>query len=290
MRRGVVFVGIVLLIGAALCSVARAADEIEISVKARSLQPGELVVLTAATLDPVKIVRVRAFDRDIPAFQLDSRTWQALVGIDLDVRPGRYSVAIDAGTDTRSLHATTVLVVQPRKFSTRQLQVDDAFVNPPRELTQRIEQEAKTLAALWVRPPSVRLSDGPFVQPVPGAATGRFGARSIFNGQPRAPHTGDDFPNAEGTRVVAPNGGRVVLARELYFAGNTVVMDHGAGLFSLLEHLSVIDVREGAAVRAGEQIGLVGATGRVTGPHLHWGVRVNGARVDPLSLLASLGE
>jgi len=275
---------------AVLCAGGSAAGEIEISVTARSLQPGELVVLTAVMLEPAQSVRVRAFDRDIPVFQLDSRTWQALVGIDLEVRPGSYSATIDARTDSRALRATTVLVVQPRKFSTRQLQVDDAFVNPPPELTRRIEQEAKALAALWAEPPSVRLVDGPFVQPVPGAATGRFGARSIFNGQPRAPHTGDDFPNREGTLVVAPNGGRIVLARELYFAGNTVILDHGAGLFSLLEHLSVIDVTEGQTLRPGEPVGRVGATGRVTGPHLHWGVRVNGARVDPLSLLAALGQ
>jgi murein DD-endopeptidase MepM/ murein hydrolase activator NlpD len=289
MRRRVAFIGLVLVI-VALRNGGRAAEEVEISLKARSLQPGELVVLTAVTLAPVQTVRVRAFNRDIPAFQLDAHTWQALIGIDLDVRPGRYSIATDARAGIYAQQATKDLVVEPRKFSTRQLQVDDAFVTPPAELTRRIELEAKTLAALWAEPPSPRYWDGPFLRPVPGAATGRFGARSVFNGQPRAPHTGDDFPNPQGTPVVAPNGGRIVLARELYFAGNTVVMDHGGGLFSLLEHLSAIDVLECATVRAGEQIGLVGATGRVTGPHLHWGVRVNGARIDPLSFLASLGR
>jgi murein DD-endopeptidase MepM/ murein hydrolase activator NlpD len=290
MRRRVAFLGIVLMTAAAPWTAGRAAEDVEISLRARSLQPGELVVLTAVMLQPAQTVRVRAFGRDIPAFPLDSQRWQALIGIDLEVRPGRYSTVIDVRTETRSLQATKDLVVEPRKFSTRQLQVDDAFVNPPSELTKRIELEAKTLAALWAAPSSTRSWDGPFLRPVPGAPTGRFGARSIFNGQPRAPHTGDDFPNPEGTPVVAPNGGRIVLARELYFAGNTVVIDHGAGVFSLLEHLSTIDVVEGATVRAGERIGLVGATGRVTGPHLHWGVRVNGARVDPLSFLASLGR
>jgi murein DD-endopeptidase MepM/ murein hydrolase activator NlpD len=290
MRRSFVLPGIALLIAAALGVVGSAADEIAISVTARSLQPGEVVVLTATMVEPVQTVRVRAFNRDIPAFQLDSRTWQAVVGIDLDVRPGRYAAAIDARTDGRSLRATKELVVRPRTFSTRRLQVDAAFVDPPSELLQRIQLEAEQLTGLWAASEPARLWNGPFIQPVPGVAAGRFGARSIFNGQPRSPHGGDDFAGAEGTPVIAPNGGRIVLARDLYFTGNTVVIDHGAGLFSLLAHLSAIDVREAQTARAGEQVGRLGATGRVTGPHLHWGVRVSGGRVDPLSLLASLGH
>jgi murein DD-endopeptidase MepM/ murein hydrolase activator NlpD len=181
-------------------------------------------------------------------------------------------------------------MVLARTFSTRKLRVDPVFVNPPREAEARIVQEAKQLDALWSASSSSRLWDGAFVQPVPGGGTGRFGARSIFNGQPRSPHGGEDFPNPEGTPIVAPNGGQVVLARDLYFTGNTVVIDHGLGLFSLLAHLSVIEVAEGDHVRTGQRVGQVGSTGRVTGPHLHWAVRVAGARVDPLSLLASLGR
>jgi murein DD-endopeptidase MepM/ murein hydrolase activator NlpD len=115
-----------------------------------------------------------------------------------------------------------------------------------------------------------------------------FGVRSIYNGEPRAPHNGADFASPLGTPVSAPGGGRVVLAESLYFTGRTVVIDHGLGLVSLLAHLSRIDVREGTDVVTGAQIGLVGATGRVTGPHLHWTVRLQGARVDPLSLIAVL--
>ena len=121
-------------------------------------------------------------------------------------------------------------------------------------------------------------------------ANSAFGARSIFNGQPRSPHGGADFLSAAGTPVKAPNAGRVALARDLYFTGNTVVIDHGLGLFSLFAHLSAIDVQAGAAVGTGDVVGRVGATGRVSGPHLHWTVRAGGARVDPLSLLEVLGE
>jgi len=125
---------------------------------------------------------------------------------------------------------------------------------------------------------------------VPGAANSVFGTRSIYNGEPRSPHSGADFQGAPGTPVKAPNSGRVVLAGDLYFTGNTVVIDHGAGLFSLFAHLRAINVHEGDSVTTGAVLGELGATGRVTGPHLHWAVRITGARVDPLSLLALLGD
>jgi murein DD-endopeptidase MepM/ murein hydrolase activator NlpD len=121
------------------------------------------------------------------------------------------------------------------------------------------------------------------------AANSAFGTRSIFNGQPRNAHGGADFLSPAGTAVHAPNAGRVLVARDLYYSGNTVIIDHGLGLFSMFAHLSAFDTREGDRVEAGAIVGRVGATGRVTGPHLHWAVRANGARVDPLSLLAVLG-
>ena len=125
---------------------------------------------------------------------------------------------------------------------------------------------------------------------VPGASTSSFGRRSIVNGQPRGQHTGTDFQAATGTPVVAPNRGRIALAADQYFPGKTVIIDHGLGLYSYLAHLSAFAVEEGAIVERGQRIGLSGATGRVTGPHLHWTMRIGTARVDPLSLIAVLGK
>jgi murein DD-endopeptidase MepM/ murein hydrolase activator NlpD len=146
------------------------------------------------------------------------------------------------------------------------------------------------LDQLWKASAPSRLWDGGWVRPVPDPANSAFGKRSVFNGQPRSPHSGADFMSAAGTPVTAPNAGRIVLAGARYFAGDTVVIDHGLGVFSLFAHLSAIDVRVGDTVKGGDVIGRVGATGRVTGPHLHWAVRVNGARVDPLSLLWALAD
>ena len=128
------------------------------------------------------------------------------------------------------------------------------------------------------------------MRPVPDEANSAFGTRSILNGEPRSPHGGADFISPTGTPIKAPNAGRVVLAEDLYYTGNTVVLDHGLTLFSLFAHLSESNVKVGDTVAAGDVVGKVGATGRVTGPHLHWTVRINGARIDPLSLLAVMSE
>jgi murein DD-endopeptidase MepM/ murein hydrolase activator NlpD len=286
-----------LIAGAAVSDVAapmaQRADRIDVTARSRSVQPGELVVLTIAPSSPTDRLNVRAFDREVAAFTTPASSgatpaWQALVGIDLDVKAGTYPVAIDA--DAGRLHTTYDLVVAPKRFLTRRLTVNEAFVNPPPSEQERIERDAKLLDTVWNTPAGERLWTAPFVRPVAEPANSRFGTRSIFNGVPRNPHGGADFLSPSGTPIHAPNAGRIAVARNLYFSGNTVVIDHGLGLFSTLAHLSGIDVREGDQVTTGQVVGRVGATGRVTGPHLHWAVRAGGARVDPIALLALLGE
>jgi murein DD-endopeptidase MepM/ murein hydrolase activator NlpD len=276
------------VLGAALLGGLLAQTPIDISARSRALQPGELVVLSIVGPAPGDTLLVRAFDRDVLAYPAEDHEWRALVGIDLDVKPGTYPVTVDAGSPAQ--HAVYGLVVAHRTFRTRRLTVDEAFVTPPASEQERIAREARLLDSVWTAPAGERRWTGPFVRPVPQPANSAFGTRSVFNGKPRSAHGGADFLSPSGTPVHAPNTGRVVIARELYFSGNTVVLDHGLGVFSMLAHLSAIDVHEGDLVDAGQVVGRVGATGRVTGPHLHWAVRAGGARVDPLSLLALLGS
>ena len=265
-----------------------AAAPLRITTGAATLQPGSVLLLTIASDDPVAALRARAFNRDLAPFQVDARTWQVLVGLDLDVRPGTHPVDIDAGSPPTRV--TYRMVVKPRRFSTRTLKVDPDLVNPPPQEMERITREAAQLRRLWEAPPAPRLWNGPFVRPVPDTANSSFGTRSIYNGQARSPHGGTDFLSPSGRPIKAPNAGRVVLAGTLYFTGGTVVIDHGLGVLSLFAHLSKVGLREGDEVKTGDVIGEVGATGRVTGPHLHWAVRLTGARVDPLSLLSALGQ
>ena len=269
-------------------SLVLAAEPIQISARARSLRPGEVVVLAIVPPVATDALRVFVFDREVAAYK-DGDTWRAIVGVDLDVTPGTYPITVEsagAGTAARGTHD---LRIAPRTFRTRRLTVDQAFVTPPASEQPRIERESALLAATWQSSAPSRLWTTAFVRPVPQAANSAFGTRSIFNGKPLSSHGGADFLSPAGTPIRAPNAGRIAVARSLYFSGNTVIIDHGLGLFSLLAHLSKIDVEEGEMVTAGQRVGLAGATGRVTGAHLHWAVRAGGARVDPLSLLALLG-
>jgi murein DD-endopeptidase MepM/ murein hydrolase activator NlpD len=268
---------------------APASPTVAIDVRARAYAQGEVLRLDwrlpAAHPGPLF---VRAFTSTVPAWPLDDGRWQAVVGIDLDQAPGEYDLAIvDSGGAALATHRVTVAA---GAFSTRTLRVDPNFVNPPKAVMPRIERESKLLQSVFANPAPDRLWEGPMTRPVPHRANSRFGQRSIFNGEPRNAHTGTDFLSPSGTPIKAPHPGRIVVARDLYFSGGSVVIDHGQGLFSQFAHLSRIDVKEGSAVTAGDVVGLVGATGRVTGAHLHWGMRLGGARVDPLSLMAVLDD
>jgi murein DD-endopeptidase MepM/ murein hydrolase activator NlpD len=259
----------------------------QVQLAARGVQPGEIVLLTVTTARAAERVEAEAFGAPVPGFRIDDRTWRLLVGIDLDVAPGPYSITIRVAGDAAPISQS--LTVQPKTFPTRRLLVPEAYVSPPPAVQARIAAEAKRLAAIWNTSAVERLWSAPFVRPVPHPANSAFGTRSVFNGQPRSPHGGADFSSPAGAPVHAPNAGRVVLADDLYYTGGTVVIDHGLGLVSLFAHLSRIDVTEESLVEPRQVIGRVGATGRVTGPHLHWTVRLGGARVDPLSLLSVLG-
>ncbi|MEO8484634.1 MAG: peptidoglycan DD-metalloendopeptidase family protein [Acidobacteriota bacterium] len=257
-----------------------------VRVDARAFQPGEVMSVTIDAVDPGQEPRVTAFDRRAPVFELSATRWRALVGIDLDVKPGPHDIAIETGPPDHPLRTVRSVIIARKVFQTRRLTVAEAFVNPPPEVQARIETEAARLGQLFGAASTRRLWRGPFARPVSDPANSAFGSRSILNGQPRSPHGGTDFLSEAGTPVQAPNAGHVVLAEDLYYTGNTVVIDHGQGLVSLFAHLSAVNVETGRDVKTGDVIGLVGATGRVTGPHLHWTVRLGTARVDPLSLVA----
>jgi murein DD-endopeptidase MepM/ murein hydrolase activator NlpD len=270
------------------------AEALRITITARALQPGEVVRLDVQSDRPIANLTARAFGNPLPMTPVGDGRWRALLGLDLDVTAGTHDIVFDlrdgAGGHTTQ---TKTLTVEAKSFPTRTLKVDPRFVQPPPAAQRRIERDRVRLAAVFAKSAPMPLWDRPFVMPVKSSVISSFGVRSVFNGELRAPHGGADLASPTGTPIHAPNAGRIVLAGDLYFTGNTVVIDHGAGLYSLLAHLSKIAVREGDPIERGALVGNVGATGRVTGPHLHWTVRLGTARVDPVSLiyvLESLGE
>ncbi len=260
------------------------AQPLALTLPGHTARQGDVIAVRVTVPHGATGVVVRAFDAAWPSYQEDATTWRALVGIDLDRTPDTYhlvaSVATPAGRVTREF------TVVARRFRTRSLTVAPDYVNPSPELLARITAEAAFMTAAYEHSSDTPAWTEGFIRPVPGRANSSFGTRSVFNGERRNPHAGTDFLSGTGTPIHAPAGGRIVSARELFFSGNTVVIDHGLGVFSMLAHLSRVDVAEGDTVGTGAVVGLVGATGRVTGPHLHWALRIGKARVDPLSALA----
>jgi murein DD-endopeptidase MepM/ murein hydrolase activator NlpD len=261
---------------------------LELKYQARALRPGEVVRLVARAAPSAAVVRGRAFDRDVHFMPAADGAWEALVGIDVETPPGPYDVTVEAVDAEGALLASVrrVLRLGPRRAETRRLVLPEAFVRPPVAVRARIDEEARQLEVVLAAVTPERVWRGAFAPPVSGSPTSGFGRRSVVNGEVRGLHAGVDFRAPVGTPVRAPARGRIALATEHYMAGRLVVIDHGLGLFSILAHLDRLDVSEHQVVERGEVIGRSGASGRVTGPHLHWGVRLLGARVDPLSLVA----
>jgi murein DD-endopeptidase MepM/ murein hydrolase activator NlpD len=212
--------------------------------------------------------------------------------VDLEKPSGGYKLSISGTAEAGKVYlaeCTAVIDVRMGKFATEKLTVEKQFVEPNEQQASRAVAEQKKLRELFDHITPEKLWQGPFRFPLTGATKGtNFGKRRILNGQPRSPHTGADFPAPTGTPIHSTQSGRVVLAEELYFSGNTVIVDHGLGVFSLYGHLSATDVAVGDDVKAGTILGKVGATGRVTGPHLHWGITVNKARVNPVRMVSLL--
>lgn len=248
---------------------------------------GEAVAVTVPHEPGLIGVYAEWEERRIPFVRSGDR-WLTVVGVDLDAPEGAHPIVVelDFGADgTRS--ESGEVIVAAREFPTTELTVEPAYVELSPENQERAAHESREIEAIYARISPERYWNEPFAVPIPGTTGGRnFGHRRVFNGQPRSPHSGADLRAATGTPILTANRGRVVLAENLFFSGNAVFIDHGLGLYTVYLHLSEIRVEPGQMLEKGEVVGLAGATGRVTGPHLHWGVRVQDARVDPFSLLS----
>jgi len=214
------------------------------------------------------------------------------VGVDLEKAAGEYPLKITVQpADGQTVNCTANVAVKEGHFATENLHVEKQFVEPDPEQIARAKEESERLHAIFDRVTPERLWRGRFRIPLDGVTTGgNFGRRRVLNGEPHSPHTGVDFPAPTGTLVHAAQRGRVVLADSLFFSGNTVIVDHGLGIYTFYGHLSAFSVKLGDLVESGAVLGKVGATGRVTGPHLHWGLTVNKARVNALQIVKLLPD
>jgi murein DD-endopeptidase MepM/ murein hydrolase activator NlpD len=216
--------------------------------------------------------------------------FSATIGADVDAKPASAKLRIIAKTRWGSeLRNELPVKIKGKAFHQESFHVPPGFDQMTPENLDEIRREQAAFARVFAATAMDRLWDSPFIRPVPHeASASSFGRRRIINGTPRAPHSGLDLSAPAGTEVVAANHGKVVLAGNFFFAGGSVVLDHGGALYTMYFHLSEIRVGEGTTVRRGDVLGLSGATGRVTGAHLHWGVRLANARIDPLELIKKI--
>ncbi len=239
--------------------------------------PGGLAVLDlghAEGMPPVARYQGRRL-----AVTKDAGRWYALVGIPLTAKPGEHQVELSGGH-------RIAFRVQPKAYETQHITIKDKRkVNPYKKDLERIARERKRIQAALRHFRETTALPLAFRMPVEGEISSPFGLRRYFNNQPRKPHSGLDIAAPEGTPIRAPAAGVVLDEGDFFFNGNTVFIDHGQGLVTMYCHMSRIDVQPGERVATGQVIGAVGSTGRVTGPHLHWGVSLNDARIDPRILL-----
>ena len=287
--RIVVFVAI--FVATALCSSWQLSAQPQVTVRTtafgKAAYPGGVVRLEIVCRCDAESAAATVFKRDVPLWRTDVG-WQGWIGIDLDTRAGSYPIAVHVNPRGKAtLTSTQAFAIKPKQFPVRRLSVAPQFVDPPAGEVDRIKRESALLQSIFDAVSSPRHWRGAFQTPIGETPSSNFGSRSVFNGQARSPHAGVDFGARIGTPIGAPAAGVVVLAEPLYFTGNTVVIDHGLGLYSLLAHMSEFKAKKDDRVDRGDIVGLVGDTGRVTAAHLHWTVRLNGARVDPLSLIAA---
>ena len=208
-----------------------------------------------------------------------------LVGIPLTAPAGKTHLTIEWGSGAQRLAQKVPFEVRQGTYGEETLTVDPRHVRPnPKEL-DRIRREQEELKQIYASGSRSRLWQGAFRIPVPGEMNGPFGTRRVFNGELQSHHTGTDFRAQTGDSVHAAAAGVVRLAKDLFYSGNAVIIDHGAGVFTSYSHLSRIDVKVGQKIGKGQAVGLAGATGRATGPHLHWGVKVNSINVNPLAFV-----
>jgi murein DD-endopeptidase MepM/ murein hydrolase activator NlpD len=256
------------------------------SIPGMAKQGDVCLIRTYSPVSPMSVHAEFQGERFLLAPGMQNGTYEGLIGIDLSTKPATYEVKVIA-TDAsgRGYSSPFFLKVGKGVFRTQKLSLPRSMVDLDAKTLERVNNEANRLKVLFQTFRDEKLWKGAFVRPLEGKLSSTFGLDRIINGQRRSPHTGVDLESEAGTPVWASNSGMVVLVDDLFFSGKSVILDHGWGLYSMYFHLSEEQVKEGDRVGRGDVLGRVGSTGRSTGPHLHWAIRMNQVRVDPLSLL-----
>ncbi|HME33562.1 MAG TPA: M23 family metallopeptidase [Terriglobales bacterium] len=285
MRPPYKLIAILAILGATLPAIGREAFD-DISWNPRPIKVGAPCLFKVELSATPSSVKAKWQGRDLVFFPAGSRhVWYGLAGVDVEATPGTDRLELEATMpDGQVVRAVREIQVQPSTYKTERLKVPERFVQPDAETLKRIEADKEAKREAFSHQIPTPEWSGNFRAPVNSSASEGFGTRRTFNGKLASIHRGLDYHAPEGTPIRAANGGTVVLAQELFYEGNCVILDHGEQFMTLYMHLSKIQVAPGETVKQGQQIGLSGATGRATGPHLHVAVRWQGAYLDPAQL------
>jgi murein DD-endopeptidase MepM/ murein hydrolase activator NlpD len=267
------------------------AEEWTVSLHSSRLVPGGVERIDLSPGNAVSSASLLWKGATIPLIPLtDEKSLTGFFGIPADEPPGDKDVeVVVAGLDGKVRRQVFTLVVLPKEFPVQKITLPESKVSPGKADLTRHQREQQAVREAYARLRREPFWSGTFERPVPGKVISPFGLRRLLNGKPRSSHTGLDLRVPLGGPVAASAGGMVILTGDHFFSGRSVYIDHGMGIVTMYFHLSEIRVETGEVVEAGQTIGLAGSTGRSTGPHLHWGVRVHDCMVDPLALLEVLG-
>jgi murein DD-endopeptidase MepM/ murein hydrolase activator NlpD len=280
------------------------AGQVPVQAQQETAASGPHITLSAAEMETGGTLVVRIDSRRMPASLQElvvsfgeqriplfphpaeaKGVYAGLVGVALAARPGPAALKLEWGAGAQRRSASAAFVVRSGIYGEETLKVDPRHVRPGPQDLERIRREQAELKQIYASGSPSRLWRGAFQVPVAGEMNGPFGTRRLFNGELQSQHTGVDFRAQIGEPIQAAASGVVRLAKDLFYSGNAVILDHGAGVFTSYSHLSRMEVAVGQRIEKGKVVGMAGATGRATGPHLHWAVKVNSVSVNPLTFM-----
>ncbi|MBL7714839.1 MAG: M23 family metallopeptidase [Bdellovibrionales bacterium] len=268
-------------------------SDIQVTLSSEKIYDGSILLIDfsipesrQATADAKKAYKVVHEETEFPLIPVDEAagTFVSVVAVPINFKPGTVNFQLIAG-ETKMTIPVDVL---EGKYKAEKLRVDGKHVNPPKKDLKRIKRESAEIGMIYREIRRERLWSGPFILPVNSPITSPYGTKRVYNGEMQGFHQGLDLKAAVGTPIYAPAGGVVVLAKDLFFTGKTVILDHGYGIFTVYGHMSRLKTKKGKKVSPKTLLGLAGATGRASGPHLHWGAVLQRVKVNPLDLLRVL--
>jgi len=265
----------------------RSSSGLDVTLTPSTIGQGEVALLSIQKLGKAKPTVIWMGKKITLLSDNKHEAWAGFIGADLTTKPGRYNINITF-SDSNRPHAITVSVLS-RDYGSRRLTLPKKMVELDSDTLKRAREESKTVKGLFISSGKNPFWMGKWIRPVPGMIVSPFGCRCIINGMERSPHSGVDLKAVEGDPIKATNRGTIALVAHHFFSGLSIIIDHGGDIQSMYFHLSKDFVKVGQLVEKGTIIGLAGSSGRVTGPHLHFGIRLNNGRIDPIKLIEISG-